>query len=415
MQCLAILWLLCNPSTGLAQELELRFEDLPRLISEKNQAAAGTGLLVESARARTGYLRRSYLPTIGAGAGGERFQTGPYGFETQPYGQLEARLNLYQGGRDRLEDELRERQIAWFNAEARRTHAAELLLARRTYWELVSNEETAKIMEEALSQNEKLMETADRRIRRGLATEADRLEFEINRSQLKEDLESLNHAAILLRIRLAAVLGMAPGTRIKTPQRIEHLHDDALLAAAFDPAAHPDVEGLKARSRSLSVERGRALRWWGPSLDLYGGYYLYTLRDRDFRSQSRRDDQVAGLRLSVGLFDGLQSRTEAGALALQAEGLARQRAQRENAVEAEVRVAKEDLRHDHELIHYSEERIEQARRYLARTLEEYERGVKNSPDALAAAQRYLAYRRQYAERRRNYQLTKAALSALLGQ
>lgn len=413
---LLITLLLAGASPGLAQEaVELRFEDLPRLVAEKNQAVSGADRLIDAARARTGYLARSYLPSLGVEAGGERFQTRRHNDLTQPYGQLEAKLNLYRGGRDRLAAGALERQVELASAEERRVLTAELAAARKTYWELVSDRETATVVAGAISQSEKLLETANRRISRGLATETDRLEFEIHRSQLQEELESLTHATVLLQIRLAAALGLPSQTKFKTPEIIEHDHDESLLAAPFDPATHPDARSLEARGRSLDLERKKAQRWWMPSLDLYGGYYLYTQRERDSSSRGDRDDKAIGARLSLPIFDGFRSRTEAKAFRLQAEGVERQRTQRELSVDAELRVAKEDLKHDHELVHYAEQRIEQGRKYLVRTLEEYERGVKNSLDALGAAQRQLGYGRLYAERRRDYQITKVGVLALMGE
>lgn len=415
MKPLLLLFLLGAAVSAAAQDaVELTFEDLPRLLAAKNQAVAGADRLVDAARARTGSLGRSYLPALDAEAGGERFQTSHYGYETQPYGHLEARLNLYRGGRDGLSEKTAERQVELAAADARRTLAVELAAARQTYWRLVSDRELAKIVAESLAENEKLLAVAERRINRGLATETDRLEFEINRSQLKEESESLEHAAVLLQISLSASLGLAPETKFKTPDTITHDHDDALLSVAFDAASSPGPRALKARRDALELESRKAGRWWTPSLDLYGGYYLYTLRERDSLSRRERDDKAVGVQLRVPLFDGLRARTEAGAFRLQTEGVERQRSQRELAVDAEVRVSKEDLKHDHELIHYSEERIAQGAKYLARTLEEYERGVKNSLDALGAAQRQLGYRRQHAERRRDYQITKSGLLALLG-
>lgn len=411
-----VLLLLGLAPAALAQNaVELKFEDLPRLVAGKNQAVSGADRLVEAARARTGHLGRSYLPSLGVEAGGERFQTLHYGWDTQPYGHAEARLNLYRGGRDRLSGLAFERQADLASADARKALAAELAAARSTYWELVSGRETAKLVEGALDENEKLLAVANRRINRGLATETDRLEFEISRSLLREELESLLHASLLLQIRLSAALGLPPESRFTTPVAIEHDHDESLLAEAFDAASHPDARALEARGRGLALARERTGLWWTPSLDVYGGYYLYTFRERDSTSQRERDDKAIGVQLSLPLFDGLRSRTEAKALRLEAEGVERQKAQRTLAVDAEVRVAKEDLRHDHELIHYAEKRIQQGTKYLALTLDEYERGVKNSLDALGAAQRDLGYRRQYAERRRDYQLTKTGLLRLLNR
>ncbi|UPT72806.1 MAG: TolC family protein [Elusimicrobiota bacterium] len=393
----------------------MTFEDLPRLVAEKNRAVSGAERLVDSARARTGSLGRSFLPTLSGEAGAERFKTGTHDPKSQPYGHLEAKVNVFRGGRDRLEESGRELQIQAAGADARRTAAAELAGARSAYWRLVSTREKVRIVVEALEQNEKTLAVAARRVSRGLATDTDRLEFEIHRSQLREERESLTHAALLLEIELSAALGMPLESKFRTPETVGHEHDESLLSAPFEPGSHPDASDMAARGKALGVERLRAGRWWQPELDLYGGYYLYTLREREYQTRRDRLDKAVGARLNFFLFDGLRSTSEAAALRLREEGVGRQRVQRELALDAEVRVAKEDLKHDHELVHYAEERIAQGSKYLARTLDEYERGVKNSPDALGAAQRALSYKMLYADRRRDYQLTKTGLLALLGR
>ena len=128
-----------------------------------------------------------------------------------------------------------------------------------------------------------------------------------------------------------------------------------------------------------------------------------------------RDDTVVGVRLSFQLFDGLQSKAEGAAAARLAQGHLAQSSQWERDLVARAEVAKENLKHDHELVHFSEERIVQGRKYLKQTLNEYMRWVKNSIDVLGAAQKFLGFEKQYAERRRDYQITKAALLTVFSQ
>lgn len=393
----------------------LSFDDLPRLVREKNQNVTGSVLLTEASQARTGHLVRSYLPVLDAQVGAESFQTGPYSTQTQPYGGVEAKVNLFRGGKDLLEERVRENQVSAADAGAKKSFRDELSEARRLFWRVVFNRELLKHLNAAIEQNEKQLEMANRRIARGLTSETDRLEFQIHRSQLKEEIESITHGTILLQISLSALLGMDSTTEFKTQDSIPHVHDESLLAVKVDPTTHPDVETLRADQNIFNFQKSQANRWWAPSLDIYGGYLLYTLRDRDYLSQNLRYDGVVGVRLSFELFDGLNSRSNAAALALRATGLEEQTQQRTRSVDAQIQVAKEDLKHDHELIHFGEERIEQGKKYLSRTLDEYNRGVKNSIDLLGAAQRYIAFQRQYAERRRDYQITKSGLLALLGQ
>lgn len=408
----ALLLLLALP-VAAAPPQPLAFEDLPRLVAERNDEARGAALQAEGAKRREGHLRRSWLPTAEAQAGGERFQTAAYAWRSEPYGSLEAVLNLYRGGHDALEDRTRQGEAALVSAAAKQSLADELLAARKSYWELVSGRELLGIIQEASDRNEKHLELAERRIKAGLATEADRLEFQINRSLLAEEAESLRHEDTLIQFDIAARLGSPPGTAFVTSTSVPHGHDEALLAAGG--SLPPAVASLQASEAVAAGQGLAAARWWTPSLDLYGGYSLYTLRDRDYPSQGLRDDRVAGLRLRVPFFDGLKSQTEAAALTLRREGYARQAQQAARLYASEVERAKEELRHVHELVHNGEDRIEQGRRYLAVILDEYGRGVKNSLDVLGAAQRQLSFRRQSAERRRDYALAQTRLLQLLGR
>ena len=406
---LALLVVLACASWAQAGITRGEFGDIARLVRERNQAVAGAALHVEAAQAREGALFRSFLPSAAFDAGVERFQTGRYASETQPYGSAEARVNLFRGGRDFWN----ERKLAGYSSAAKALSgddaAIQISEARRAFLRLVHVREMGALAREARAENQRLLERADRRIKRGLATATDRLEFEIGASQIVEDGESYSHSEFQLKMRLAALLGLAEESEIETPVKLDHIHDETLLTRAFDPSQHPEAALLAAQDESARAEAKTASLWWAPSLDAYAGKYLYTLRDRDYTASSLRDDVAVGGKLSVRLFDGGAERAEARAKRLEADGTQRKLAQRRTDLRARVRVIEEDLKHDHELVHFAEERIDLAKRYLDATLDEYDRGVKNSPDVFAAAQRLLGYRRQLAERRRDYQLTKVGL------
>lgn len=405
--------LLLAASLALAAEPEpLSFEDLPRLVSQQNGEARGAGLQARAAERLEGHLGRSWLPTAELQAGAERFQTGDYGWRSEPYGSAEASLNLLRGGRDAAQGRARSARAAAARAAAKGALAEQLLGARLSFWELVSTRELAGLTEDALAVNERHLELAERRIRAGLATEADRLEFQIHRTVLQEELESLRHETLLIQLDLAARLGRPAGAAFATSTTVPHGHDEALFAESADS---PAALALRAETDAAESERAAAARAWAPSLDLYGGYYLYTLRDRDYLGRSLRDDRAAGARLSLPLFDGLDSRAEAAAAGLRRDALEARARHAGLRHASELERAREEMRHVHELVHNGEERIAQGRRYLAVVLDEYGRGVKNSVDVLSAAQRQAGYLRAAAERRRDYEYARARLLALLGR
>ena len=86
----------------------------------------------------------------------------------------------------------------------------------------------------------------------------------------------------------------------------------------------------------------------------------------------------------------------------------------ERQTDAQYIMYQEDMKHTHEVMHYIEDRIKKSKDYLRITLEEYDRGVKNSLDALTAMQRYYRYEKQYLEKKKEYQLIKADLMAIQG-
>lgn len=389
--------------------VRVEFDDIPRLVREGNQAAAGAALQTEAARSRERSLLRSFLPSAAVEAGAERFQTGSHGDKTQPYGSAEARVNILRGGRDRWHERRLAGLASLASARSNAELASAIAEARQAYLRLVHAREMGALIKDALIENQRLLERAERRIRRGLAAETDRLEFEIGGSQLKEDVESYAHSELQLRLRLAALLGLPAEAEIATAYRLEHIHDESLLARAFEPGSHPEAAQLAAQGEAARADSKASSLWWAPSLDAYAGKYLYTLREREYPSARQRDDFAVGGKLSLRLFDGGAERAEARARRLEAEGAEKSLVQRRTDLRARVRIIEEDLKHDHELVHFAEDRIELARRYFNSTLDEYDRGVKNSLDVHAAAQRLLGYRRQLAERRRDYRLTKTGL------
>lgn len=396
------------PARGGAP-VRLTFDDVARLVGENDGAVSGAALAAEAAAGREGGLGRSFRPSLGLVGGLETFETGAYARETQPYGDLEARVNLYRGGRDESAEGARRAASAEGRAAGAATRAGRVARARTDFLRLVHAREGAALVREARAENAGLLERAERRIRRGLATEADRLEFEVAESRLKEDEEGFAHLAVQLSIRLRAALGLPEGAELETPSALDHLHDDTLLARPLDARAHPEAAALASRRDGALAVADGAGRWWRPSFDAYAGKHLYTLRERDHRAASSRDDSVAGGRLSLRLFDGGSEAAEARARRLEAEAASRAYDQALRDVAARAGVVREELSHAHELVHFSEERIAMSRRYLMATLDEYDRGVKNSLDVLSAAQRASGYRRELADRKLGYQMTRVEL------
>lgn len=394
---------------------QVTYETLPKLVQERNERVRAAGFAVEAAEIRTGSLARSYLPQIQAGGGWETFQKGSFGQLTQPFASLEARVNLFRGGRDALSEGARRRRVDAAVADREESHASELSKARRAFWYLAFQEETQAILEEALKENETNLAAANRRISGGLATKTDRIEFELNRTRLDRDRAKLRLESENVCRELMAFLALPAEAEVALPPAIPHEHDPTLLDASLDATTHRLMRGFEASRETAELEASQARRWWTPSLDVYAAHTLSTFRTEEQLRLRDRLETVAGFRVTLPLFDGLQGSAEARARAAEADAIENQSLHRRRELVAELESAKTALKLFHELIHAEELRIEQGRQYLQGTLQEYSRGTKNSPDVLGAANRYLEYREHSAELRRDYQLAKAALLGILSQ
>ena len=382
---------------------------------------SGNNLLIQSfkhaedgEKAKTGYLGRSFLPSVFLELGQEKFQTGHYKSLSNSYGALEARLNLFRGGRDGFEAEIRDLQARVAGGSRDLAVREELNKIRKIQWAIIHNNELVKVLERERHQNSTLREQAVRRAKSGISTNSDSLEFTIHDSVIAESIESLKHENVILRIGLAPLIGVNVDDVVFT-ESLEHSHDDELLSSTYSSKQHPEIIKLGAESQVSELQMRTQKRWWTPSLDLYGGYFLYTLRDRDYLAQDRRDDTVVGLRLSLELFDGGKSYNQSTAVHYQAEAKRLMAKHQERTMDAQFRMYQEDLKHTHEVMHNVEDRIRKSRDYLRVTLQEYDRGVKNSLDALTAMQRYFEYEKQYLAKKKECQVIKADLLAVIGE
>ncbi len=402
-------------STQAAESIKVSFDDLPKIVSERNQHVNAARFILKSSEALTGHLARSTLPTLEAHVGAESFRTGPYPATSEPYSGAEIRWNLFRGGRDVLEEQAREAQVLGSQASFERVKLEELSKARRAFWELVYQREVAAFLSEALQQNEANLAAAKKRVNAGLATDTDRIEFEIHQIQLEQDLAKMRLGSENSQRTLSILLGRSEDTTINTEVQIPHHHDDELLNVKFDASAHREVRTTQADSEVAQNQKRQANRWWTPQLDLYASYSLSTLREREYLDQADRVEPVAGVRLSFNLFDGLQARTQGTALGLQAEGLENQAAQTARELAAQFEGARQELALTHDLIHAAEMSVKLVTTYLKRTQSEYARGVKDSPDVFSATQKYIELKRRYSELRRDYQLARSDLLATLGR
>lgn len=401
--------------TQILQAQELRFEKLPELVQQQHPLIKAIELDKQSAQEKEGFLLRSFLPELQLYGAQENFKKGIEDYKRQPAFGVELKVNLFNGGRDQIESQRRKILSDKKSIQATRVFFDELQKSRELFWNIVYSKEKIKLLQDLLRLNEKNLNSAERRIRGGLATDSDRMEFQMKAVDLERDLAE-EHMKIQVAQREWTV--QFPNTPIESQtitQKLDHDHE-------YDKSLQHDEKDheflfreyeLESQSAALAA-KSESRSWW-PALEAYAAYNQYNEREEDYPRSKDRTEAVVGLRMSIKLSAGLESQVSASALQKESRAEELRAHYIKKQVHQHLENEKAELKFLHEQIHYAEDNIKRAEKYYNLTQSEYARGVKNSPDVLGASDKIYEARQKYLQILRDFQISKSHIMSKSGR
>lgn len=371
---------------GNKSSVAIQFAALPNLLKEKSGNIKAAQMNISANEERTGHLTRSFLPQVYGSVGHENFKAGSRSSKSQGYWNVGASLNLYRGGKDQLVSEINEKQLSLSKTEFALGYARELQIAQSTYWEIVSLEKVINLRKEELKKNNENLLAARRRAGAGITTNADAVQFELNKAKLEQEIEQIHLKSDQAKSRLAAVLGIENSHDMTVtddfPKELPFVGNELNVKEQLD---------LKSIKTSQAVEGMKADyegRWWTPHLDVYASYGIPSLSDEEDRALLEEKETVVGIKLTIDLGQGLTSHSEAKAKQFEAKGLEF----KANQKEREVLLLDKEIRHDisisSKLLSENEKNVTKAQELLKLTQSEFARGLKNGPDLMGAVRQY---------------------------
>lgn len=406
------------PFAASAESILVTSQNIKSLLGDKNAKVSATKLEKSAAEEREGSLTRSFLPSVVLHGGQESFKTGTLDQKSQPVYGAEARVNIFNGGQDKIENDVRSLETKKLEYQNQRVSSEELEKARIYYWQSLYLQEKISLLKATLDVNKQNLNSAQRRIKSGVATDSDRFEFEMKEVDLKRDLaEAEIQLANQVRL-LKILLGMGEGSTISFSESLTHDHEyeNVLKHSAKQHEFLFKEFEIEAEKQNLSSQSHR--RTWWPKLDAFAAYNQYNQRIESAgpdASDDMRKETVLGLRMTMSFATGLEANREASSLsqkALASQTLANYQKQE---IEAHLQGEMAELKFLHDQVHEAEQNIARAERYYKMTQSEYSRGVKNSPDVLGASEKLFDMRHKRLEIVKNFQVSKAHVLSKIGQ
>jgi outer membrane protein len=409
--CLLITFLLAQTS----QAVEINSSLLKSLVETKNIRVEAAKLETEAALERKGSLLRSFLPSIELYGAQESFKIGKQDQKSQPLYGVEAKINIFNAGRDLLQSDIRDLQVQKKTFESARIESEVLEEVRNTYWEIIYFINKIELLNSTVKVNADNLKSAQRRISSGVATESDRVEFEMKSVDLSQELlESKLHLEIKIR-HIAVLLGFDNSKELTFSEKLEHQHDYE-MALAHNKKDHEFLyKETEIQSAVNQLSATQLNRIWAPKLDAYASYNQFNEREKEFASAEDRTESRVGVRLSLSLGEAFESYKEAASL--KKEALSAQKMSELKKKEIDIHVSNEmaELELLHGLVHAAEENIVRAEKYYKLTQSEYVRGVKNSPDVLGASEKLFEVKKKRIEIVRDFQMAKAHILSKIGK
>lgn len=393
--------------------LDVNYADLPDLVG-RNLKMQSADMNVQSAQKQEGFAKRASLPQLAGVAGYEAFAKGRDEDGVQPYAGVEGTLNLYNGGKNGLQEKVLQQETEQQRQEALATYREELRSARELFAQIKYQDGMLVLLDKTVKLTQGNLGSANKRIQAKLATVTDATEFKLRQTELKREKVNTQSELATIEHRLKAKLGLKPDEPLKL---LEAAHKEPQVVTetlTLDPATHPSVLTLAAVSKALELQKEQASRWQRPVVELYGVARRVTGLDESGDSRDRQES-AAGIRMRLPLYDGGTGQAEAASLGAKAKANQYEQQYQSGQLTADFIALKQQYTSLQELYHQTDHAIETARQLHRQTADDYSKGQKSSRDMQEATERLLDEQREQLAIHRDLHLTAAALLALAGE
>jgi outer membrane protein len=297
----------------------------------------------------------------------------PGWFENYEVG-LQARVNLFKGGRDLLRRRMAETGLHIHELDRQSIENALVESVIHAYYQALAARDYVEIAKQAVETVEEQKRVVEVRYRAGGALRSDLLSLEVRFAQAKEDLVRAENNHALSLVALAILLSLDPDFPLRLDDRQEvrrSFPDDYASGLTQALASRPELRRARQQVVQSYMALDMARSEYMPRVDAHAKFYM---DDPDAGFDTSRDNWVAGIILNWDVFTGLSTRARVDqAKSALDEMLAHDR-KTTQTVQLDLKSAYLALAEANARIEVTRASVEQAEESLSLVKKEYEGG-----------------------------------------
>lgn len=329
------------------------------------------------------------------------------------YGKLE--WNLYNGGSDQTLIEFSNSEIEIQEKSLRTLKKKIKSEVSKIYFELQFILESISLKEKSIKLNSQQSKMAKAKNRSGLTTSSDVLEFDLRESTLQSDLVFLNQQLEQKSRELDVLL--AQNNQSVTESVKGHLVREKFLFNRDDLLGkiqenNDQILLSKLELLQIETEAHTTQSLLLPKLDFEARFGKLSNEEQVFNENNNYSFR---LKFNIPLFSGFENTNSLKSIIAKKSALQISLEQKKISIKAELDSIISEIKALNSRLDLEEKNLERSEKYYQLTLDEYRRGIKNSPDMVGASERLLEARIRNLEYRRNLMFAKTKIQELTGE
>lgn len=382
-------------------------EEILNLVENKNEEISGLQKQIESKQALEKTSISGYLPTLSATGSWKKNSLNTLSDSENGYsGYLEGRWNLFRGFKDRTMSRSYEVEVQILKNELEIKKRKVKLEVLKILSEMIELHQLKVLVREENSTNEIQKKMAQKKVKAGLTSQVDILEFELRESEISLEEKEINLRHEEAHQNFFKLTGQS-------------LEDNDIEKISFSPISffsiskskspidqNPEFKkaNLALLKSDLDIDEVRSDFY--PSLDLIYDFGHITPTESD---AFKFNETKYGVQLTIPLFSGLDTSYKIKSISLLAQASQKNRNQVLNNINADYEKLMSQLNEYSLVYKINSKKILNNKKYYSLTLDEYRRGIKNSPDLIGATERLFTTQKKHIEIQRQLETIKAQI------